>query len=97
MLTNTLLLIVLTITLKYLSNYIKQIRTGDLNENNENYWMFSYDFKSKNKKNFVPEEVEFIKRKRIRNNLIFILYINAFFIFVFFNNFLAHLLELIID
>ena len=97
MLTTSLLIIVLSIIWKYLSNYIKEIRTGDPNETNETYWMFSYDFKSKVKKDFVPEEIKFLKKKRIRNNLIFVLYINTFLIFILFNGFIAHLLEKIIN
>ena len=45
----TLLLIFLSIICKFLASYIREIRTGDSNENNLTYWMFSYDFKSKNK------------------------------------------------
>ncbi|MFL2882758.1 MAG: hypothetical protein ACJZ69_00560 [Pelagibacteraceae bacterium] len=97
MFTASLLLIVLTITWNSLSNYIKKIRTGDPNENNENYWMMSYDFKSNKKKDFVPEEIELRKRKRSRNNLIFLLYINVFLIFITFNNFMAHFLKIIVS
>ncbi len=97
MFTALLLLIVLTITWNSLSNYIKKIRTGDPNENNKNYWMMSYDFKSNKKKDFVPEEIELRKRKRSRNNLIFLLYINVFLIFITFNNFMAHFLRIIVS
>ena len=97
MFTALLLLIVLTITWNSLSNYIKKIRTGDPNENNENYWMMSYDFKSNKKRDFVPEEIELRKRKRSRNNLIFLLYINVFLIFITFNNFMAHFLKIIVS
>ena len=97
MFTESLLLIVLTITWNSLSNYIKKIRTGDPNENNENYWMMSYDFKSNKKRDFVPEEIELRKRKRSRNNLIFLLYINVFLIFITFNNFMAHFLKIIVS
>ena len=45
----TLLLIFLSIMCKFLASYIKKIRTGDSNESDVTYWMFSYDFKSKNK------------------------------------------------
>tara|TARA_B100000780_G_C20795688_1_gene315992 strand:+ start:79 stop:393 length:315 start_codon:yes stop_codon:yes gene_type:complete len=92
----TLLLIFLSITCKFLASYIKSIRTGDLNEGELTYWMFSYDFKSQNKQ-WVPEDRHLIKRKRKRNALIFILYINAFLIFLTLNSFLAHLLDIIIN
>ena len=92
----TFLLILLSIICKFLVFYIKAIRTGDPNENNFTYWMFSYDFKAKNKEWF-PEEKNLLKRKRNRNALIFILYINVFLIFLTFNSFVAHLLDIIIN
>ena len=92
----TFLLILLSIICKFLVSYIKLIRTGDPNESELTYWMFSYDFKSKNKEWF-PEDKQLLKRKRSRNALIFILYINVFLIFLTFNSFVAHLLDLIIS
>ena len=92
----TLLLIFLSIICKLLVSYIKAIRTGDPNESDFTYWMFSYDFKVKNKEWF-PEEKNLLKRKRNRNALIFILYINIFLIFLTFNSFIAHLLDVIIN
>ena len=96
MLSVTILLIFLSIICKFLILYIKSIRTGDHNENELTYWMFSYDFKSKNKE-WVPENKNFLKRKRYRNTLIFILYINIFLIFLTFNSFVAHILEIIVN
>ena len=96
MLSVTALLIVLSIICKFLISYIKKIRTGDQNENDLTYWMFSYDFKSKNKE-WVPEEDNLLKRKRTRNTLIFVLYMNVFLIFLTFNIFIAHLLDIIIN
>ena len=46
MLEVSLLLMLLTIICKLLITYIKAIRTGDPNESELTYWMFSYDFKS---------------------------------------------------
>ena len=96
MLNVTFLLISLTIICKFLVSYIKTIRTGDPNEDESTYWMFSYDFKSQNK-NWLPEEKNFLKRKRKRNTLIFLLYINVFLIFLTFNSFIAHLLDIIVN
>ena len=96
MISVTLLLIFLSIVCKFLVLYIKRIRTGDPNENDLTYWMFSYDFKANNKEWF-PEEKNLLKRKRNRNALIFILYINIFLIFLTFNSFIAHLLDVIIN
>jgi hypothetical protein len=92
----TSLLIFLSIICKFLVSYIKTIRTGDPNESELTYWMFSYDFKSKNKE-WSPEDKHLLKRKRNRNALIFILYINVFLIFLTFNSFIAHLLDIIIN
>ena len=90
----TLLLIFLSIICKFLVSYIKVIRTGDSNESDLTYWMFSYDFKTKNKE-WIPEDNNLLQRKRSRNALVFILYINVFLIFLTFNSFIAHLLDVI--
>ena len=92
----TLLLIFLSIICKFLASYIKNIRTGDPNESELTYWMFSYDFKLKNNE-WVPEDKHLLKRKRSRNALIFILYLNVFLIFLTLNSFVAHLLDVIIN
>ena len=92
----TLLLIFLSIICKFLTSYIKRIRTGDSNESDLTYWMFSYDFKSQNKP-WLPEDNNFLKRKRKRNALVFTLYINVFLIFLAFNSFIAHLLNFIVE
>ena len=92
----TLLLLFLSIICKFLVSYIKEIRTGDPNESESTYWMFSYDFVSKNKE-WIPEDKNLLKRKRNRNALIFILYINVFLIFLTFNSFVAHLLDVIVN
>ena len=96
MLTVTLLLIFLSIICKFLVAYIKTIRTGDPNESELTYWMFSYDFKSKNK-DWIPEDKNLLRRKRNRNTLVFTLYIAVFLIFLTFNSFVAHLLDIIIN
>ena len=96
MLSVLFLLILFSIICKFLIYYIKSIRTGDPNESNLTYWMFSYDFKSKSKEWF-PEDRDLLKKKRYRNALILILYINVFLIFLTFNSFIAHLLDLIIN
>ena len=92
----TFLLIFLSIICEFLISYIKAIRTGDPTETELTYWMFSYDFKSPNKEWF-PEDKNLLKKKRRRNNLIFVLYINVFLIFLTFTSFIAHLLEVIVN
>ena len=91
-----ILLIILFFTCKFLISYIKTVRTGDPNESELTFWMFSYDFRSKNKE-WVPEDDSLLKRKRKRNTLVFVLYINIFLIFLVFNSFMAHLLDVIIN
>ena len=93
----SLWLILFALIFKFLSSYIKRIRTGDPNENNLTYWMFSYDFKSTAKKDWVPEDKELLKKKRARNFLVFMLYLNAFCIFLLLNSFAAHLLDVIVN
>jgi len=92
----TVLLLIFFFTFKTLASHIKKIRTGDPNESNLTYWMFSYDFKSPNK-DWEPEDKELLKRKRTRNFLVFILYLIAFGIFLLLNSFTAHLLDFIVS
>ena len=92
----TLLLIFLSVICIFLASYIKKIRTGDSNESDLTYWMFSYDFKSSSK-DWVPEDAKLRKKKRTRNTLVFVLYLNAFCIFLLINSFAAHLLETIVN
>ena len=96
MLVITVLLVVFIFTFKSLASYIKKIRTGDPNESDITYWMFSYDFKSQNKE-WVPEDKKLLQRKRARNFLVFILYLTAFGIFLLLNSFTAHLLDVIVN
>ena len=96
MLIISVLLVILIFTFKNLASYIKKLRTGDPNESDLTYWMFSYDFKPQNKE-WVPEDKNLLERKRKRNALVFALYINAFLIFLAFNSFLAHVLDVIVD
>ena len=91
-----ILLIILILTCRYLITYIKSIRTGDPNENNSTYWMFSYDFKSQTKE-WIPEDKTLLKKKRTRNFLIFILYLIVFCVFLLLNSFTAHLLDVIVS
>ena len=96
MLVITVLLVVFIFTFKSLASYIKKIRTGDPNESDITYWMFSYDFKSKTKE-WIPEDKQLLKRKRARNFLVFLLYLIAFSIFLLLNSFTAHLLDVIVN
>ena len=94
--TVSFILLTLIIFCRFLAQYIKKIRTGDPNESDQTYWMFSYDFKSPNK-DWEPEDKDLLKRKRTRNFLVFILYLIAFAIFLLLNSFTAHLLDFIVS
>ena len=96
MLIISVLLVILIFTFKNLASYIKKLRTGDPNESDLTYWMFSYDFKSKTKE-WIPEDKKLLERKRARNFLVFILYLVAFGIFLLLNSFTAHLLDVIVN
>ena len=96
MLIITVLLLVLIFTFKSLASYIKKIRTGDPNESDITYWMFSYDFKSPNK-DWVPENKDLLVKKRARNFLVFILYLIAFGIFLLLISFTSYLLDFIVN
>ena len=95
MLIVTILIIIFIFSFKSLASYIKKIRTGDPNESDITYWMFSYDFKSPNK-DWEPENRDLLAKKRTRNFLVFILYLNVFVIFLLLNSFTAHLLNFIV-
>ena len=96
MITTTLALIILLIFWKYLKDNIIYYKTDDPRENTRSYWMFSYDFKSPNK-DWVPENKNLLAKKRARNFLVFMLYLNAFGIFLLLNSFTAHLLNFIVN
>jgi hypothetical protein len=96
MITTILLLVIFLIISKYLVDWIRYLKTGDPNESDDNYWMFSYDYKSTKKEDYKPDNKNIIKRKRYRNKLIFLWYLNIIIIFLLINNFTSHILEKIV-
>ena len=94
----TLLLIIIFLALWwYLVEYFKYFNTGDPNETDMNYWKFSYDFKPIKKKDFTPDKPDILRRRRFRNRLVFLLYIDALVIFFLINILTAQILEKIIN
>ena len=96
MITTILLLVIFLIISKYLVDWIRYLKTGDPNESDDNYWMFSYDYKSTKKEDYKPDNKNIIKRKIYRNKLIFLWYLNIIIIFLLINNFTSHILEKIV-
>ena len=83
----------------YLRDWINYFRTGDPKENDQNYWMFSYDFKDhKDYKKYWSKDVQLLnKKKRIRNKLIFLLYVDMIIIFILINSFAAKMMIFIFN
>ena len=91
------LILIFSVFWWYLVEYIKYFKTGDPNETEQSYWKFSYDFKPSKKEDYNPDNPDFLKRKRFRNRLIFLLYLDALIIFLLLNSFAAHILEAIVS
>ena len=90
MITTLLFTILFLIIWYYLRDLINYYKTGDPKENDQNYWMFSYDFKdNKDHKNYWNKDIQILnEKKRIRNKLIFLLYIDTLILF-FLTNLIA--------
>ncbi len=91
------LIIILLVFWWYLVEYIKYFNTGDPNETDTNYWKFSYDFKSNKKEDFSPDKPKVLRRRRFRNRLVFLLYIDVIAIFFLANILAAQILEKIMS
>ena len=92
-----LLIIIFLVCWWYLVEYIKYFKTGDPKETDINYWKFSYDFKSEKKQDFSPDKLNLLEKRRFRNRLVFLLYIDVFVIFFLANILAVQILEKIID
>ena len=90
MITTLLFTVLFIIIWYYLRDLINYYKTGDPKENDQNYWMFSYDFKdNKDHKNYWNKDIQILnEKKRIRNKLIFLLYIDTLILF-FLTNLIA--------
>tara|TARA_B100000214_G_scaffold341904_1_gene289333 strand:- start:383 stop:598 length:216 start_codon:yes stop_codon:yes gene_type:complete len=65
-------------------------------DNEENYWMFSYDFREK-KKDFQKESQETIIKKNQKNKLVLLLYSLWILIFIYGNLLLTQILFFILN
>ena len=55
----------------YLRDWINYLKTGDPRENNQNYWMFSYDFKdNKNQEMYWEENIQLLNKKKKHTNVL---------------------------
>ena len=91
------LIIIFLVFWWYLVEYIKYFNTGDQNETDTNYWKFSYDFKPNKKEEFSPDKPNVLKKRRFRNRLVFLLYLDVLVIFFLFNILAAQILEKIMN
>ena len=91
------LIIIFLVICWYLVEYIKYFKTDDPNETDTNYWKFSYDFKSSKKEDFSPDKPDFLRKRRFRNRLVFLLYLDVLIIFFLINILVAQLLEKIMN
>ena len=91
------LIIIFLVFWWYLVEYIKYFNTGDSNETDANYWKFSYDFKPNKKEEFSPDKPNVLRKRRFRNKLVFLLYIDVLTIFFLVNILAAQILEKIMN
>ena len=82
----------------YIIHHLKAIRTDKETDNDENYWMFTYDFKEKKKDSIFDREPEdIIREKNKKNKLIVILYLLSALIFIYAMFFFTKLIYLILN
>ena len=89
-------IIILYYIAQFITRRVKEIKTNK-NENETNFWMFTYDFKEEKKDSiFDKESNEILNTKRKKNNLIVLLYITHIAIFCYVNYFISQVLILIL-
>ncbi len=83
---------------KYIITNLKHIRTGEPDENNINFWMFTYDFKMR-KRDSIFDRVskDIIEKRKLKNKLILLLYVTVGIIFFHTNLLLTQILLLILE
>tara|TARA_B100001029_G_C14992029_1_gene412618 strand:+ start:149 stop:442 length:294 start_codon:yes stop_codon:yes gene_type:complete len=97
MIVSILALFILYYLAKHISNKIISIKTDNEHENENNFWMFTYDFKVKKKESiFDRDSEEVIANRRTKNNLIVLLYLTHAALFIYVNYFVVKLLLLIL-
>ena len=83
---------------KYIITNLKHILTGEPDENNINFWMFTYDFKMR-KRDSIFDRVskDIIEKRKLKNKLILLLYVTVGIIFFHTNLLLTQILLLILE
>ena len=99
MITTILFTLLFILIWRYLRDSINYFKSGDPNENDNNYWMFSYDFRdTKDHNKYWKKETKLLnKKKRIRNQLIFLLYANTIILFLLANSLAVKIMFLILN
>ena len=92
------ILICLCILANYIILLLKAIQTDKERDNDQNYWMFTYDFKEKKKDSIFDREPEdIIREKNKKNKLIVILYLLSALIFIYAMFFFTKLIYFILN
>ena len=82
---------------QFIYNRIKEIKTNNNKENQQNFWMFTYDFKKEKKESiFDRDTIEMIHLKNKKNKLIVLLYLTHAAIFIYINYFVVQILSFIL-
>ena len=91
------ILFILYYLIDYIVSHLKLIKTDNKDENEKNFWMFTYDFKDKKRDSiFDVESKEVLDKRGKKNKLILLLYLSIILAFVFLNSLLSQILILIL-
>ena len=91
-------LIILLSIAEFIIKKLKSIKTDNKKENDVNFWMFTYDFKTEKKDSiFDRDSADVLKKRKTKNNLIVLLYITAVAIFIYLNHLLTQLIKFILN
>tara|TARA_B100000945_G_C20392153_1_gene602857 strand:+ start:664 stop:960 length:297 start_codon:yes stop_codon:yes gene_type:complete len=92
------ILLVLYLIIERIIINLKSIKTNDKRENNQNFWMHTYDFKEIKKKSiFDRDSKNLTQRKDKKNKLILLLYLTTILAFILLNNLVAQILSAILN
>ncbi len=96
MIISTLLLIILYISHKYIVAWIIYYNNTDKRFGNS-IWRWTYDYKVLGKRDVSDlDDKPFVRKRRIRNRTVSLMYCNFFLAFFVFMSFMSHLLILIL-